>query len=209
MFREDKSSFRVYLRDVCSTNNGPLSFCVSGKARWCINVVVFPSVWSENGNWGWESDFVRERERELFEVNRGYGELIQSLKNERVDYNICLPCDVMFRAAADDGDNNKHLPGDETGVAAGESNDELITYLRVTKYTKGELTMNDVDRFYDDIIICNNFIDYYYSIMNKTNLHGYYINSNNIMNLIKKELYSSKIRLIFDDGVRQLLLMNI
>ena len=36
--------------------------------------------------------------------------------------------------------------------------------------------------------------------MNKKNLHGYYINSNNIMDLIKNELYSSKIRLIFDDG---------
>ena len=60
VFREDKSSFRVYFGDVWSTNNGPLSFCVSGKARWCLSNVVLPSAWNENVKWGWESDYLEK-----------------------------------------------------------------------------------------------------------------------------------------------------
>ena len=42
--------------------------------------------------------------------------------------------------------------------------------------------------------------NYYYGIMEKTNLYGYYINDSSVINLNKKELCIFDIRLIFDDG---------
>ena len=53
----------------------------------------------------------------------------------------------------------------------------------MTKNTKGDWTIPNVDRFYDEII-WSNPVDYYDSIMD----------------LIKNELYRYNIRLIFDDG---------
>ena len=83
----EENASRVYLGDVWSTNNCPLIFCASGKARMCCNNVVLPSVWNENmkccEKYCDESDYERERERErvveIFKVNRDYEILVQSL----------------------------------------------------------------------------------------------------------------------------------
>ena len=57
-------------------------FSVSGKARWCSNNVVLPSKWSENVKLDWESEY-KERNRmiELFNVKKGYRELVESINN--------------------------------------------------------------------------------------------------------------------------------
>ena len=114
-----------------------------------------------------------------------------------------LPCGEMSTAVVEEFDieDNKHLPGDETVVEAGESHDELITYLMVSKNNKGDLTKNtDVDRFYDRIIWSNPG-SYYSGVVEQfEKSNGCYTNSDNIMYLIKNALYSCKIRLLFDDG---------
>ena len=61
-----------------------VSECVPGRARRCFNVVV-PSAWNDRENVKWcydERYFEREREIELFEVNRSYKELIERMKSE-------------------------------------------------------------------------------------------------------------------------------
>ena len=94
----------------------------------------------------------------MFEVSGSYEGLVKKLKFEGVDYMKNLPYVEMSIAVVDEFDieDNTHLPGDETVVTAGESHDELITYLIVTKNNKGDLTKHtDADRFYDQIIGCN------------------------------------------------------
>ena len=119
----------MYLGAVWSTNNPSSCYNVPGKARWGCNKVVLPSAWNERVRWGWESDYKEsEKEIEMLKLNRGYEGLVERLNIERVDYIKNLPCDVI-------------------GVVVDDDDDEIITYLVVTKNTKGELTMNDVDRF--------------------------------------------------------------
>ena len=115
---------------------------------------------------------------------------------------VCLLYTSISTAVVDE-DNivfNEHLPDNETGVVADDNNGEIVTHLIVTNNTKGDWTINDVDRFYD-IIMWNNPVDYCYGIMVKgENLSSHYIKKDNIMNLIKNELCICKIRLLFDDG---------
>ena len=148
-----------------------------GKARMCFNNVVLPFAWNESVKWGWESDFKREGEIEMFRLNRGYEGLVERINIEINDNymvnNEDIPCGVI-RAANDDyfdDIENKHLPGDRIGVlVADDDYVEMITYLTVKNHTKGDWTINDVDRFYD-IIIWSNPVDYYDGIMNKTDLN--------------------------------------
>ena len=60
-----------------------------------------------------------------------------------------LPCVVNDDNTVD----NKHLPGDKIGVLLVDDDydDELITCLIVTKNTKGELTIPNVDRSYNNM----------------------------------------------------------
>ena len=75
----EENASREYLGDIWSTNNCPLIFCVSGKAR-CCNNVVLPSVWNENVRCcdKYCDERNREREIEIFKVNRDYEILVQS-----------------------------------------------------------------------------------------------------------------------------------
>ena len=116
------------------------------------------------------------REREIFKINRGYEELVERLDIERIDYSKCLPCDVTSAVNDDYTDNNKHLPGDKMGVLVtdDDNNGENITYLVMTNNTKVHMTIPNVDKFYE-IIMWNNPVNYYYGIVNKTDLDGYYI----------------------------------
>ena len=100
-----------------------------------------------------------------------------------------------------DSDNagyNERLPDNETGLVDDENNGEIITYLVMTKNTKGELTIHNVDKFYEIIM----WIDpgNCYGIMDKTDLNSYYIIKDNIMYLNKTGMCYVNIRLIFDDG---------
>ena len=70
----------------------------------------------------------------------------------------------------------------------------------MTNDTEGDLTIPDVDMTYDKIINGDNPWNYYYGIMEKTNLYVYYINDSNVMNLNIKELCIFDIRLTFDDS---------
>ena len=79
-------------------------------------------------------------------------------------------------------------------------NDELITDLMADN-TKGDGTKNTkVDMICDRIIIWNNPINYFYGLMDETNLKGHYIKKCNIMSVINNEKCYVNIRLIFDDG---------
>ena len=49
------------------------------------------------------------------------------------------------------------------------------------------------------MIVCNNICNYYIDTMEKSN-DGDYYNYNRNMYLIVSDLYSRKIRLLFDDG---------
>ena len=57
VFLENESSSIVVVEDKRSSLC-PLVFSVSGKARWCYNKVVLPSVWSENVRLGWELSLI-------------------------------------------------------------------------------------------------------------------------------------------------------
>ena len=142
------------------------------------------------------------REREIFKVSRGYKELVERLEIDRIVNNEYLPGDVISTVANDDYiDDNKHLPGDKIGVivADDDNNGEIITYLVMTNNTKGDLTIPKVDLIYE-IIMWNNPVNYYYGIVNNTDLDGHYIKEGNIMDFIKNEWYLHNVRLIFDDG---------
>ena len=91
---EDKGSSLVFVKDKRSLN----CFCVSGKARYCNNVVL-PSVWNENVNccekYCNESNYekIREKETEIFKLNRDYRELRENMNIKRIIVNteyICL-----------------------------------------------------------------------------------------------------------------------
>ena len=113
-----------------------------------------------------------------------------------------LPYAVNVNDYFDDNTvENKHLPVDRIGVLVADDDyvEEMITYLIVTNHTKGDWTINDVDRFYD-LIICNNSINYYYGIMIKDeSINSYYIDNSKI-SLIKNEMRYDNVRLLFDDG---------
>ena len=68
----------------------------------------------------------------MFDVNRGYGELVERINIERIVDNENLPCDVI-RAAVDD--DNKHLPYDVIDIVVSDYDDEIITYLVTVSYT--------------------------------------------------------------------------
>ena len=92
--------------------------CISGTARWRLNnLVVLPSVWSENVKLDCESDHEkRERVIEIFEPNRGYKGLVKKLNKERIIVNNRdLPCVINNDYIDDD---NKHLPVVRVSVLA-------------------------------------------------------------------------------------------
>ena len=82
---EERSS-RVYLGDVWSTNNCPLSFnVIPGRTRKCFNVAV-PSAWIKRESVRWCNDeryFERERMIEMFTLSRSYNELRERLGVEK------------------------------------------------------------------------------------------------------------------------------
>ena len=137
----------------------------------------------------------REREREMFKVNRGYEELV-----ERLSDNEDLPCGVNSAVNDDNAVYNEHLPDNETNVAADENNGEIITYLSVTNNNKRDWTTPNVDMMYDRIIWSNPG-DYYSGIVEEfEKLNSDYIGRGNIINLNQNEMYLYNIRLFFDDG---------
>ena len=121
-----------------------------------------------------------DRKIELFEVGRNYTELRERVNRERVD------------------NDSGYLPYVETDVAT-VVNDEFITYLVVTDYTKGDRTILDRDQLHDKII-WNNHINSNDIGEEYDNINNYYIDSNHIMYSIKNDLYRPKVRLLFDDG---------
>ena len=162
----EENASRVYLGDVWSTNSCPLIFCASG--RWCSNKVVVPSAWvsreSVIGSYGgryFERELCVDGEIELFKVDRNYKEFVERLGIERVEnYIEILPCVEADIAAVDDD----------------VVNDEFITYLVVTDYTKGDMTILYDDKLYDKII-WNNPV----SIVEKyEKLNNHYVDDNNI-----------------------------
>ena len=114
-------------------------------------------------------------------------ELVKRLNIERVDYMKDLPCGVINVANDDNTVDNKHLPRDRIRVLVADDDydDELITYLIVTKNTKGDWTINDGDKFYD-LIIGSNPVNYCCGIMDKASLNGHYIIKDNCL------LYTSR-----------------
>ena len=143
---------------------------------------------------------LRDREVELFKLNRGYGELIQILNRERVGRIKDLPCEVISTVVNDDYIvEKKYLPGDRMGVlVADDDNSEVIKYLMVIENTNGDWTKNTkVDKFYERIIYSNPG-DYYLGIMEQLEkLNSCYIDSNQ-MSIIEIEkcyvclLYTSR-----------------
>ena len=108
------------------------------------NNVVLPSAWNENVKWGCESDFERQSEIEIFEVNSGYKGLIKKLNIERI-VKKDLPYGRNSTVANDgyiDDNENKYLPGDRISVlvTADYYEDEIINYVITTNNTKGDLT---------------------------------------------------------------------
>ena len=129
-----------------------------------------------------ERERERKREIEIFKVSRNYEEFVERLGGERSN------------------NNNKYLPYSETEVVGDDDeNNDFVTYLIVTNHTEGDRTIPNVDKFYD-IVMWSNPAEYYYGIMDKTDLNSYYITKDDIMYLIKNELCIRKIRLLFDDG---------
>ena len=77
---EDKGSSLVFVEDKRSFKCQRNYICVSGKAR-CCNNVVLASVWNENVKC-WEKycdERTKERETEIFKLNRDYEILVQNL----------------------------------------------------------------------------------------------------------------------------------
>ena len=66
---------------------------------------------------------MREREIEIFKVNRNYEEFIERLGGERSD------------------NNNKYLPYIETEAVDEVIKDDNMTYTIMTNYTKGDRTI--------------------------------------------------------------------
>ena len=94
---------------------------------------------------------------------------------------------------------DRHLPCDVIDVVVDDYDHEIITYLVMTKNTKGDWTKNtNVDKFYE-IIMWNDPVSSY-GIMDKTNLMSYYINSNNMVNVNQTEMCYGNVRLNFDNG---------
>ena len=175
VFRKDESAFDVYLGDKRSENSCPWIFCASD--RWCENKVVVSPAYIERENviWGYDRRYcVRELcdnwEMELYRVNRYYEEFIERLGGERSE------------------NNNKYLPCNETEVVGDDvDNNDNITYLIMTDYTGGDRTMTNHDRL-------NEFED------NDEHLNCICIYDVGIRYLIINNVYSFKIRLLFDDG---------
>ena len=122
-------------------------------------------------------------EIKLFKVGRNYKELVGRLGIERVENIEILPCVKADIAAVDDD----------------VVNDEFITYLVVTDYTKGDMTILDRDQLYDKMI-WNNPINYNDIVENYEKLNNHYVDNNNIRYLIKNDVCRPKIRLLLDDG---------
>ena len=173
-----KGKSPLVLEDMRSSNCS-LNFCDD----------LVPSAWDgrESVRWRYgeryfEREWYLDGEIELFKVGRNYKELVERLDVERVDNYL------------------PYLPCVETDIAAvNEDNvDDSVTYLTLTENIKGEFTIPNVDRNFE-LIVCNNICSYYIDTMEKSNDDDYY-NYNSNMYLIVNDLYSSKIRLLFDDG---------
>ena len=127
----------------------------------------------------------RKREVEIFKISRDYEEFMGRLGVEMI-YNKY----------------NKYLPWVEADIAAvGDDvdKDDFVTYLIVTDYTKGDMTILDRDKLYE-IVIWNKHINLNSIVEIYEELDKYYIDSNNIRHSILNHIYSCKVRLLFDDG---------
>ena len=84
-----------------------------------------------------------------------------------------------------------------------DSENERLKYTRVIgDNTDGDKTKtNDVDRFYDLIIMWDNPLGYYVGFMEQIEiLENYYINNNNEVSVSKDDKGYIKIRPLYDDG---------
>ena len=112
----------------------------------------------------------------MFKLNRGYKELRERLKFEKVDDMKNLPVVVNGNDYFDDTTvNDDHLPCDVIDIV--DKYDD-VTYLILTENTKGELTIPNVDRNFE-LIVCNKVCNYYIDTMEKIDDDDYY-NYNNI-----------------------------
>ena len=90
-----------------------------------------------------------------------------------------------------------------TGVVVDNcDDDEIITYLGLTKNTYGDWNRNTkANMVYDLIIMWSNPVNHSYGVMEPLEkVNSCYIDGSNKMYLIKNELCIHKIRLLFDDG---------
>ena len=117
-------------------------------------------------------------------MNRNYEEFVERLDIERagnyIEYVPCIEADIA--AVGDDVDNN-----------------ELLIYLIMKNYTKGDRTIL-YDNMLHDEVIWNKHINSNSIVEIYEELDKYYIDSNNIRHSILNHVYSFKIRLLFDDG---------
>ena len=132
VFRKDESAFDVDLGDKRSVNSCPWIFCAPD--RWCENKVVVPYAKIGRENVAWcdrercsksERYCERKREVEIFKICRNCEEFIERLGGERSE------------------NNSKYLPCNETEVVGDyvDNNNDLIKYLIMTNYTKGDWTI--------------------------------------------------------------------
>ena len=190
----EENASRMYLGDVWSTNNCPLIFCASGKSRWNNNKVVLPSAWSERENVKCYEKYCdernRERQTEIFKVNRDYEILVQSLcieREEQIDSPSKIEIDNYFD---DTCINNNNLP--DVLMSIVNEYDEKINYLMLYENTYGDrIEITNVDRFYESI--GNNGMKYYVD-------KGYYTNDSHMLCINEIEMCYVQKRLIFDDG---------
>ena len=201
----DKRSSLGHLGDNGSANGQNRFLCLSGTARWCLNKVVLPSVWSENMKWcGIESNYERDRVIKLFRLSRDYVGFVREINIERNDYivnNVDLLCSVVNKD--NDYIDDEYVPVGRVSVLVIADNcDNNVIYLGITKNTNGDLTNNtNVDMIYDKVIVGGNPRYYYYfGTIEKINFYGYYKKDSHMLCINKIEQCYVKKRLIFDDG---------
>ena len=133
---------------------------------------------------------IREREIEIFKLNRDYEILVQSLCIER-EKQSDSPCKIGIDNYFNDiCINNNNLS--DVLISIVNEYDEKINYLTLYKNTYGDrIEITNVDRFYESI--GNNGMKYYVD-------KGYNTNDSHMLCINEIEMCYVQQRLIFDDG---------
>ena len=94
----------------------------------------------------------------------------------------------------------QYSPCSETEVVAevDDNVDELLTYLILAEYTKGDRTILERDQVHDRI--WNNHINSNDIVEEYDNTDNHYVDNHDIMYVIANEWYNHKIKLLYDDG---------